>query len=154
MWQWLYKISSPKFFYELGSRALPWLWGSTLFLIVVGVIWGLAFAPPDYQMGDNYRIIYLHVPAAGLMKGCFYMMAICSAAVLIWIKSGQLSPSRQAPDFKFRVCAPYFKFFRNLKPKDAVRRPLAFVASFDGPAFGPPCSILQKRNRAQICWVL
>ncbi|MGA0934055.1 MAG: heme ABC transporter permease CcmC [Pseudohongiellaceae bacterium] len=98
MWQWLYKLGSPKWFYDLGNRSLPWLWGVTLFLLIIGVIWGLAFAPPDYQMGDNYRIIYMHVPAAGLMKGCFYMMALCSAAVLIWkVKMADIVAKAIAP---------------------------------------------------------
>ena len=32
--------------------------------MIYGVIGGLFLAPADYQQGDAYRIIYLHVPAA------------------------------------------------------------------------------------------
>ena len=98
MWQWLYKLGSPKWFYTIGNRVLPWLWSITGLLLVVGIIWGLGFSPRDYQMGDNYRIIYLHVPAAGLMKGSFYMMALCSAALLIWkIKMADIVAKAVAP---------------------------------------------------------
>ena len=31
---------------------------------------GLGFAPVDYQQGNSYRIIYLHVPVAFLGRQC------------------------------------------------------------------------------------
>ncbi len=84
MWQWLYKLGSPKYFYDMTSGLLPWLYTITFFLLIVGIVWGLMFAPPDYQMGDNYRIIYIHVPAASLALGAYAMMAAMAAMHLIW----------------------------------------------------------------------
>lgn len=98
MWQWLYKLGSPKWFYEMTGRFLPWLWAITGILLVTGLIWGLLLAPPDYQMGDNYRIIYIHVPAAVLAMNAYVMMAVMSAAVLIW--------NIKMADMVARSCAP------------------------------------------------
>ncbi len=45
---------------------------------------GLGFAPPDYQMGDNYRIIYIHVPTALGAMWIYVMMAVMAAMHMIW----------------------------------------------------------------------
>lgn len=84
MMQWLYRLGSPRHFYEMTGRFLPWLTGVTSFLLIVGVVWGLGFAPPDYQMGDNYRIIYIHVPTALGAMGAFVMLAVMAAMYMIW----------------------------------------------------------------------
>ncbi len=62
----IYRLASPNAFYDLTGNALPWLGAATAALFAVGVPWGLAFAPPDYQQGEGFRIIYVHVPAAAL----------------------------------------------------------------------------------------
>src|SRR5690554_1112111 len=84
MMQWLYKLGSPRHFYEMSGSFLPWLTVITSFLLIVGVVWGLGFAPPDYQMGDNYRIIYIHVPTALGAMGAFVMLACMAAMYMIW----------------------------------------------------------------------
>ena len=65
-WTWFHKLGSPKWFYEISGRWLPWLAVAAVVLLTVGMVWGLAFAPPDYQQGNSFRIIYIHVPAAFL----------------------------------------------------------------------------------------
>jgi heme exporter protein C len=45
---------------------------------------GLAFAPEDYQQGNSFRIIYVHVPASILAQSCYMLMAIAGAIGLIW----------------------------------------------------------------------
>jgi heme exporter protein C len=45
-------------------QMLPWLAAAGALLLVIGLAWGLAFALPDYQQGNSFRIIYIHVPAA------------------------------------------------------------------------------------------
>ena len=52
--------------------------------IAVGLVWGLAIAPPDYLQGDSFRIMYLHVPAAMLAESCYILMGIAGAVLLIW----------------------------------------------------------------------
>jgi len=59
---------SPAGFERLSGRILPWLTPLAWVLLTIGVVWGLAFAPPDYQQKDSFRIIYLHVPAATLSR--------------------------------------------------------------------------------------
>jgi heme exporter protein C len=84
MMQWIYKLGSPRYFYEMTTGFLPWLSAITFFLLIVGLVWGLGFAPPDYQMGDNYRIIYIHVPTAMGAMGAFVMLGCMAAMYMIW----------------------------------------------------------------------
>jgi len=98
MWQWFYKLGSPKIFYSLTESYLPWLAGVTILLLGTGLVWGLAFTPPDYQMGDNYRIAYIHVPTATLAMGWYAMMAAFSAGYLVWkIKMADMIAKACAP---------------------------------------------------------
>ena len=80
----IYRLASPNYFYELTGKMLPWLAGATLILFCAGMVWGLAFAPADYQQGDSFRIIYIHVPAAAFSMGVYVAMAISGAIGLIW----------------------------------------------------------------------
>lgn len=93
-----HRFSSPKHFYELGGKMLPWLWISAALLIVVGTVWGLAFAPPDYQQGNSFRIIYIHVPAASIAMSAYALMAVAGAIVLVWkIKVAEMVVASAAP---------------------------------------------------------
>ena len=55
-------MGSPKWFYEISGKWLPWLAVATALLMVVSLVWGLMFAPADYLQGNSYRIIFVHVP--------------------------------------------------------------------------------------------
>ena len=49
-------------------------------------------------MGDNYRIIYIHVPMATMMEGCMWMLALMSLGVLVWnIKMADMVAKAAAP---------------------------------------------------------
>ena len=84
MWQWLYRWGSPKWFYLQSARLLPALSIGTCLLLFTGILWGLLFAPADYQQGDSFRIIYIHVPAAVLAQSAYVFMALAGAIFLIW----------------------------------------------------------------------
>lgn len=88
MWAWLerlwHRLGSPRHFYELGGQWLPWLAVPALLLCVTGIVWGLLFAPPDYQQGHSFRIIYVHVPAASLAMSAYFAMAVAGVVVLVW----------------------------------------------------------------------
>lgn len=90
--------TSPKFFFDFSGRALPWL---TMLLIIClghGLYGGLVLSPPDYQQGDGFRIIYVHVPAAFLSLFVYVLMAVASAIYLIWrIKIAIVLASAAAP---------------------------------------------------------
>lgn len=84
MWTFFHKLGSPKWFYDISGKWLPWFAVGSALLLVVGSIWALAFAPADYQQGNSFRIIYIHVPSAILAQSCFMMMAVAGAIGLIW----------------------------------------------------------------------
>jgi heme exporter protein C len=83
-WTWFHRLGSPRWFYHKTQRWLPWLSVVTLTLLIVGLVWGLAFAPPDAKQGNSFRIIYLHVPASVVALAGYYIMAISGAVGLIW----------------------------------------------------------------------
>ena len=51
MWMFLHKLASPKYFYDLSGRFIPWLFGLFLVTLIYGLYQGLWVAPPDYQQG-------------------------------------------------------------------------------------------------------
>lgn len=91
MFSKLYKFAAPKYFYDVSTKALPWLIGLFCLLLTYGLIGGLYLAPADYQQGDAFRIIYVHVPSAILSLAIYLIMATLAAIGLIWrIKLAQV----------------------------------------------------------------
>ncbi|HET8700505.1 MAG TPA: heme ABC transporter permease CcmC [Nitrococcus sp.] len=84
MWIWLHRLGSPPYFYRFAGRLLPWLWTACVLCLAAGLYWGLVVAPPDYQQGDSYRIMFIHVPSAWLSLLSYVLMAGFSAGALIW----------------------------------------------------------------------
>lgn len=84
MWKLLYQLASPKLFYQLSGRWIPWVAAAALFTLVTGLTWGLVFAPADYQQGDAFRIIYVHVPSAFLSMALYAWMGFLALLLLIW----------------------------------------------------------------------
>ena len=82
--RWFYRLASPRWFYDITSKLLPWFTIIAFLLIVTGTVWGLVFAPADYQQGNSFRIIYIHVPTAILAQSCYMLMAVAGAIGLIW----------------------------------------------------------------------
>jgi heme exporter protein C len=83
-WVWFHKFGSPPHFYRLATRLTPWFGWPALLLGVAGLYGGLVLAPPDYQQGDGFRIIYIHAPAAWLSLMVYLVMAVSAAVGLIW----------------------------------------------------------------------
>jgi heme exporter protein C len=83
-WTWFHKLGSPKWFYQTSGRWLPFLAAAAGLFLAVGLVWGLAFAPADYQQGNSFRIIYIHVPAAMLAQSCYIMLAVAGVVGLVW----------------------------------------------------------------------
>ncbi|HET6628729.1 MAG TPA: heme ABC transporter permease [Woeseiaceae bacterium] len=84
MWTFLHRLASPPHFYALAARLIPWLAGGAILAIGYGAIAGLFFAPPDYQQGDAFRIIYVHVPSAYLSMLAYFVMAVAAGIGLVW----------------------------------------------------------------------
>lgn len=83
-WRWFQRFGSPQYFDSFAKRWTPCLGGITAILFVVGLVGGLVYAPADYQQGDGFRIIYLHVPAAWMGMFTYVVMALAGAITLIW----------------------------------------------------------------------
>jgi heme exporter protein C len=81
---WFHRLGSPPYVYALACRLTPWFAGPATLLILTGVYAGLVLAPPDYQQGDGFRIIYVHAPSAWLSLMIYTTMAVAAAAGLIW----------------------------------------------------------------------
>jgi len=97
-WTWFHKWGSPKWFYEMSGRWLPWLGVAAVLLIGVALVWGLAFAPAERYQGDSYRIIYIHVPAAFLAQSCYLLMAVAGVVGLVWkMKLADVALQQAAP---------------------------------------------------------
>ena len=117
MWQWFHKLGSPRWFYHISGKFLPWLALISVVLIVTGVVWGLAFAPQDARQGNSFRIIYIHVPASFLALAGYYVMAAAGAVGMIW--------KMKLADMVMVAAAP-------------LGAALTFIALFTGAVWGKP----------------
>lgn len=98
MWTWFYRLASPPYVYRTAAALTPWLMTVAMIAIVCGLIGGLGLAPPDYQQGDAFRIIYVHVPSAYMSLFCYSAMALAGAIGLIWrIKMSYALAAATAP---------------------------------------------------------
>jgi heme exporter protein C len=82
--QYMHKYASPKFFYTLAGKLTPWMAAVTALLLVAGLYLGLFVAPADYQQGESYRIMFIHVPAAWMSMFVYVCMAGAGAIALVW----------------------------------------------------------------------
>jgi len=77
-------MASPKHFYRLSGRMIPWLGFFTAILFFAGLYEALFLAPPDYQQGQSYRIMFVHVPSAWMSMFVYVFMTFLSGIYLIW----------------------------------------------------------------------
>ena len=82
--KWFHRLGSPPYFYRIAGAWLPWLTVLFTVLTITGLYGGLVLAPPDYQQGESYRIIFIHVPAAWMSMFIYMVMASCGIIVLVW----------------------------------------------------------------------
>ena len=80
----LQRFANPGQFLRLSGRVLPFVAALGLGFTLAGFVWGLFFAPADWQQGDAVRIMYVHVPAAWLASFGYLSLAICSVLSLVW----------------------------------------------------------------------
>ncbi len=84
MWKWIQAFASPKNFYQISQKIIPWFLVPFIILALVGLYWGLIVAPVDYQQGESYRIMFIHVPAAWMSMFIYLVLAISGGIGLIW----------------------------------------------------------------------
>ncbi len=80
----LTRLANPARFMRASSTALPWLGALAAGVIAVGLVWGLVFAPPDYQQGESVRIMFVHVPSAWMAMSAYLFIAVASGVALVW----------------------------------------------------------------------
>jgi len=98
IWNWIQTFSSPKYFYDISAKLIPWFALAALALTVYGLYLGLFVAPTDYQQGESYRIIYIHVPAAWMSLFIYVVMAISAGIGMIWqIRLADVIAASSAP---------------------------------------------------------
>lgn len=85
MFHWLQtKFLAPKTFYRTSRFLLPWILVGFVVTFSYGLIDGLFFAPADYQQGDGFRIMYVHVPSAFTAMMIYATMAFAGLLTLVW----------------------------------------------------------------------
>ncbi|MFM7395526.1 MAG: heme ABC transporter permease [Gammaproteobacteria bacterium] len=83
-WTWFHRLGSPPHIYRIAGTLTPWFAWPAGVLIVAALYGGLVLAPPDYQQGDGFRILYVHAPSAWLAVMIYGVMASAAAVGLIW----------------------------------------------------------------------
>ena len=95
---WL-QLSSPKTFYPVAGKWIPFFWAVTIVLTIIGMYYAFVLAPSDYQMGDSYRIMAVHVPAAWMSMWIYIVMCIYAIIGMVWrtrlsdMMAGALAPT-------------------------------------------------------------
>ena len=112
-----YKYSAPATFYNLAGRLAPWFGWAAALLTAVGLYLGFFVAPTDFQQGEAYRVIFIHVPAAWMSMFIYLVMAAWAAIGLA---------------FNTRLS---FMMARALAPTGAL---FTFVALWTGALWGKP----------------
>ena len=98
MWKTLHQLAMPPRLYQICGWFIPWLAIASAVVLITGWVWGFGFAPADYQQGQSYRIIYLHVPAAIWSMGIYASMAVAAFIGLVWqMKMANLALAAMAP---------------------------------------------------------
>ena len=117
MFTWLHPYAKTERAYALCNTLLPYFFITAVAGLLVGFVWGLLFAPSDYQQGDSFRIIYVHVPSAILSMSTYVAMAVAGFVGLVWQwKTAYMSMIAIAP----------------------VGAVLTFISLFTGAAWGKP----------------
>ena len=98
MWKWLHPYAKSETQYHLLGKIQPWLGAMSFLLLLAAFVIGLAFASKDYQQGDSYRIIFIHVPAAIWSMGVYGSMAVAALIAAVWqIRQAHLAMISMAP---------------------------------------------------------
>jgi len=78
-----FRFASPQTFYPLAGRMIPVFAVLAAVLGVAGLYIGFFVAPTDFQQGEVYRIIFIHVAAAWMSMFIYLVMAAWAAFGLV-----------------------------------------------------------------------
>ncbi len=82
--RWFHQLGSPPTFDRFAARWSPWAYVLAVLAMGIGLYGALFLVPADYQQGDSFRILYIHVPSAWMSMAIFGLMAVYAAIALIW----------------------------------------------------------------------
>ena len=85
----IYRYAAPAVFYPVAGKLIPWFAIPATILFIVGLYIGFVVAPTDFQQGDAYRIIFIHVPAAWMGMLLYILLAFYAAVG--WAFNARLS---------------------------------------------------------------
>jgi len=113
----LWRFASPQVIYPIAGRMAPMFMAAALVLALAGLYIGFFVAPTDFQQGESYRIIFIHVPAA-------WMSMIIYLAMAFWCAVGMIMNTRLS-----------FMMALALAPTGAL---MTFIALWTGALWGKP----------------
>jgi len=113
----LWRFASPQVIYPIAGRMAPMFMAAALVLGLVGLYIGFFVAPTDFQQGESYRIIFIHVPAA-------WMSMVIYLAMAFWCAVGMIMNTRLS-----------FMMALALAPTGAL---MTFIALWTGALWGKP----------------
>jgi len=79
-----FKYASPQSFYPLAGKMIPWFAALAVVFGLAGLYLGMLVAPTDFQQGEGYRIIFIHVPASWMSMFIYLVMAFWAALGLAY----------------------------------------------------------------------
>ena len=82
--RWFHQLASPPYFDRFAARWAPWCFAVAVVFAGFGLWQALFVVPADYQQGDSFRILYIHVPSAWMSLFVFALMALYSIIALVW----------------------------------------------------------------------
>jgi heme exporter protein C len=95
---WFNQTGSPPNFERFCARWAPWAWVIAFATLAIGVYGALYAVPADAKQGENFRILYLHVPAAWMSLFIYGVMAVQAFIALVWrIKACEILAMACAP---------------------------------------------------------
>ena len=71
----LYRFASPATFYPFAGALIPYFVAVSILFGLAGLWLGMLVAPTDFQQGEGYRIIFIHVPASWMSMFIYLVMA-------------------------------------------------------------------------------
>jgi heme exporter protein C len=113
----IWRYASPQTFYRLAGNLMPWFFALAAVLTAGGLYIGFFVAPTDFQQGESYRIIFVHVPSAWMSMFIYVVMAF-------WCAVGMVLNTRLS-----------FMMALALAPTGAM---FTFVALWTGALWGKP----------------
>jgi heme exporter protein C len=69
--RWFHQLGSPPYFERFAARWAPIAYLLGLLAMAYGIYGALFVVPADYQQGDSFRILYIHVPSAWMSMAVF-----------------------------------------------------------------------------------